>query len=344
VRILIAHPGPAFSVHDVYVGWVEALRELGQQVYAFNLDDRLAFYDSTYIQVDEQTGLFRKALTADQAIQLATNGLAASLFKLRPHLLLSISSFFADTDVLDQARRLGTRVVLLHTESPYEDDRQLVLAPHADLNLLNDPTNLDRFTQVAPTVYQPHGYRPSLHRPGPSVPEMVCDLAFVGTGYPSRRRFFEAMDLDGLDVLLGGNWQGLAEDSPIRPYVAHKTEECLDNEQAVQVYRSARIGMNLYRREAAHPELIDGWAVGPREIEMAATGLFFLREARGEGDELLPSLPTFTDPEEASKLLRWYLDHPEERQDAAMRARQAVADRTFAQHAAGLLRRLDTKE
>jgi spore maturation protein CgeB len=285
--------------------------------------------------------MFRKALTADQAIQLATNGLAAALFKLRPHVLLSISSFFADTDVLDQARRLGTRVVLVHTESPYEDDRQLLLAPHADLNLLNDPTNFDRFRQVAPTEYQPQCYRPAIHRPGPAVPGLVCDLGFVGTGFESRIRFFEAMDLDGLDVILGGNWQRLADDSPLRKHVGHDLEQCLDNTEAILLYRSARMGLNLYRREAALPELEQGWAVGPREIEMAACQLCFLRDRRGEGDELWPMLPTFDDPQDASEKLHWWLANPKARATAATAAREAIQDRTFTNAAKRLLGLLD---
>lgn len=340
MRILVAHPGPQFSVADVHTGWVEALQELGQDVRVFNLDDRLAFYDSVYLQ--HAPGVMRKALDADQAIQLATNGLAAALFKLRPHLLLSISSFFCDIDLLDQARREGTRVILLHTESPYEDGRQLDLAAHADLNLLNDPTNLDQFRQVAPTIYMPHAYRPSLHCPGPAVPEMVCDLAFVGTGFESRIRFLEAMDLDGLDVLLAGQWQRLKEDSPLRKYVAHDLEECLDNEQTVQMYRSARVGLNLYRREADRPDLLAGWSMSPREVEMAAVGLFFLRDPRPEGDEVFPMLPTFEGPEQASRQLRWWLIHSDERHRAADAAREAVAVRTFTNHARQLLGLLDT--
>lgn len=342
MRILVAHPGPQFSVADVHTGWVEALQELGQDVRVFNLDDRLAFYDSVYLE--HAPGVMRKALNADQAIQLATNGLAAALFKLRPHLLLSISSFFCDTDLLDQARREGTRVVLLHTESPYEDGRQLELAVHADLNLLNDPTNLDQFRGVAPSVYMPHAYRPALHCPGPPTPEMVCDLGFVGTGFDSRIRFLEAMDLDGLDVLLAGQWQRLKEDSPLRKYVAHDLEECLDNTETVNVYRSARVGLNLYRREADRMDLLAGWAMGPREVEMAAVGLFFLRDPRGEGDGVLPMLPTFDGPEQASRQLRWWLDHDRERDRAAQAAREAIADRSFHNHAKQLLQLLDRKE
>jgi hypothetical protein len=343
MRILIAHPGPQFSVHDVHAGWVEALRQLDQQVFVFNLDDRLCLYDSAYLQIDEKQGLFRKALTADQAIELALNGLAAALFKLRPHVLFIISGFFTDHAMLDQARRQGTRIVLLATEEPYELSRHLELAPHVDLLLVNDPTNIDQLRTLVPTEYQPHAYRPTVHCPGPALAD-VCDLAFVGTGYESRIRFFQAMDLDGLDVVLAGNWQRLTADSPLRRFVGHDLDECVDNADAVALYRATRVGLNLYRREAERPELEAGWSCGPREIEMAATGLFFLRDPRPEGDELFPMLPTFTGPEDASELLRWCLDHPEERREAAEKARLAVADRTFAHHAAGLLRRLEHKE
>ena len=113
------------------------------------------------------------------------------------------------------------------------------------------------------------------------------------------------MDLDGLDVKLGGNWMRLGAeiggaldaDSPLRKYLAHDLDECMDNTDAADLYRSAKVGLNLYRREAAQPELEQGWAMGPREIEMAACSLFFLRDQRGEGDEVLRMLPTFDGPD-----------------------------------------------
>jgi hypothetical protein len=52
-------------------------------------------------------------------------------------------------------------------------------------------------------------------------------------------------------------------------------------------------------------------------------------------------LPTFTSPEEASDLLRWWLAHEDEREVVARKAREAVVDRTFTNNAAGLLRLLD---
>lgn len=339
MRFLVAHPGPQFSVADVYAGWVEALRELGNHVIEYNLAERLTFYDSALIEISPR--MMRKAVTADQAIQLAVNGIYSSLYKTRPDVLIAVSAFFITPEMLDLARSYGTKVVLLHTESPYEDDRQLKLAAHADLNLLNDPMNIEQFAALAPTRYLPHAYRPAIHHPGQASDDLVSDLAFVGTGYVSRIGFLEAMDLDGLDVLLAGNWQHLREASPLRKHVAHDIDECLDNTKTADVYRSARVGLNLYRREAAAEHLAAGLAMGPREVEMAACGLFFLRDPRPESDEVLSMLPTFASPEEASEQLRYWLARPDERRELAAKAREAVADRTFTTHAAALLRLLE---
>jgi hypothetical protein len=52
-------------------------------------------------------------------------------------------------------------------------------------------------------------------------------------------------------------------------------------------------------------------------------------------------LPTFASAGEASQLLRWWLARDDVRDEAARQARRAVADRTFRNHAAALLRMLD---
>jgi hypothetical protein len=333
------HPAPAFSVADVSAGWVEALRAAGQHVLEYDLGARVTFYSSAMRQAGE--GTFMRYLTAEQAHELAVNGIYAALFKARPDVLMVVSGFFIPPEVLDRAKRSGARVVLVHTEQPYEQDRQLTLAPFADLNLVDDMVGIENYQAIGPTAYVPKAYRPSVHCPGPSVPELECDLAFVGTGYRSRVEFFEAMDLSGLDVLLAGNWQELAEDSSVRPFLVSTPEDCLENERTVEVYRSAKVGLNLYRREAQRPELSAGWSMGPREVEMAAIGLPFARDPRGEGDEVLPMLPTFADPGEASQIVRWFLDHDAEREKASLAIREAVAWRTFDHHAAVLLHLLE---
>jgi len=314
------------------------LRELGQDVHTYSLDERLTFFGSVLMETDEP-GKFKRAVTPAQSYDMAIEGLYATLYQTWPDVLLIVSGFFVPPKLLDRARRTRTRVVVLHTESPYEDERQLKLAPYADLNLVNDPINIDRYPKG--TRYLPHAYRPSIHHPGPAVAELRSDFAFVGTGYPSRVGFLEQLDLDGLDVLLAGNWQLLDDDHPLRKHVAHDLGDCLDNTKTADVYRSAAVGMNLYRRESERPGLAAGYAIGPREVELAATGCFFLRDPRQESDAVFPMLPSFTSPDEASDLLRYWLNRPAERQRLATLAREAIADRTFTNSAKSLLRLLD---
>lgn len=327
-------------MHDLYVGWMEAFRELDVKVIPFNTDERLQFYDGAYFNTAK--GQFKKALTQEQSVEMAMNGLNATLFKVVPDVLMVISGFLIPAEILDHARRYGTKVVVVHTEEPYEHAREVELAQHADINLINDPVNLADFP--AGTYYQPHCYRPAIHRPGQVDPDLACDLAFVGTGFESRVALFEAMCELGLtdhDVALAGNWQRLAADSPLRKFLAHDPQECVDNSAATQLYRSAKVGINLYRREHDAGDDAAGWALGPREVEMAATGLAFLRDPRGEGDALFPHHLRFTTAAEALDRLRWWLQRPDLRETAARAGRAAVRDRTFTQAAVRLLRHIE---
>jgi spore maturation protein CgeB len=227
----------------------------------------------------------------------------------------------------------------------YQDDEQLIRAVFADVNILNDPLNISRYTELDGTAaYLPHCYRPGIHYPrrGPAVPELASDLCFIGTAFASRIQFFEQMDLDGIDVLLGGQcWGDTAEDSKLRGYLGHSIDQCVDNHVAASHYRHAKMGINFYRRESEESHKGEGWACGPREIEMAACGLPFLRDPRPESDELFPMLPSFSSPEDASEQLRWWLAHGPEREKAASLAREAVADRTFENNARLLLKMID---
>lgn len=335
MKVLAVEPGPHFSVADVHHGLVGGFRQLGVQVASLNLGERLDFYANARMKRGRR---YRRAFSDEAAVHLASQSVLAACYQMQPDVVLFTSGFFIPLDLLDLIRSRGSRVVLWHTESPYEDDRQVERAEHADLNVLNDPTNLDRYP--AGTYYQPHSYDPDRHCPGPAKPGFGSEFCFVGTGYPSRIQWLEAVDFTGVDVALAGNWQGLAEGSPLRKYLAHDITVCCDNSETVDLYRSTKVSLNLYRREANDDGLVDGWAMGPREVELAATGTFFLRHPRGEGDELLPMLPTVTDPAELGLALRWWLAHEDERVTAALAARAAVADRTFARAAGHLLRRL----
>lgn len=329
-RVLVVAPGPHFSVEDVCAGWVEGLTAVGADVVRFNLDDRLGFYAS-----------HPKVANAQAAAALAAQGLEVAAYRHWPHVVLIVSGFYVPRATYELLRARGHRVVLHVTEAPYEDDRHAAKSAHADLTLVNDRASLDRYQQWGAAKYQPHCWRTSTHTPGPARPELVCDFGFVGTGYPSRVRFLREVQWPTSDVLIGGNWRD--GDWPPEPWMAHPRDACMDNMDTVDLYRSARVGANLYRVEASSGDA-DGWSVGPREVEMAAVGLPFLRQPREEGDALFPDHPSFDDPEGFAEGLRYLLKDEGRRRRIALAGRAAVADRTFTNAAKALLTALDQQE
>ena len=329
MRVLMVEPGPAFSVADVFRGVGNGLRANGATVAEFNLGDRLSFYTAAHID-----GV--PAFEYEAACVMAAQSIRAAAWDYGPDVVVIVSSFFVPPQTFVSLRNRGVHVVLWLTESPYEDERQIPMARYADTVIVNDPTNLDAFRRQNPrTFYVPHSYDPAVHHDRDRSD--VHPFCFVGTGYPSRIEFLEGADLPTGSVL-AGNWQKVDDESPLLPLLAHERGVCVDNADAAGLYRSSACSFNLYRKEAMSPDLVDGWAMGPREVELAATATFFAREPRGEGDELFPHLPKVTTPHELGDVIRWATANPWGRVDAARRAQAAVADRTFEKHTADVLR------
>jgi spore maturation protein CgeB len=332
----------------------------------YNTNDRLVYYGSTALP--DQTSptcptckqkTFKSPWTNEQQPrQMALKGLFETCFVFWPEVVFFVSAFFFEETTFKMLKARDMKLVMLHTESPYQDREQVGRGQYADLNLLNDPTNLQAFKDLGPAAaYMPHAYDSDIHFPPlmreyytqPGVKDGLiryervepyeCDLSFIGTGFKSRRDFFGKMDFSGLTVALGGGGWGDAAEEPenvhILDWLGHDPQHCVDNEEGARIYRLSKVGINKYREESEEAHKGEGWAMGPREVEMAACELFFLRDPRPEGDEIFEGiLPTFSGPDEASDLARYWAAHDSLREDRARRARAAIQDRTFDNHAA----------
>lgn len=351
-RILIVHPGPDFSVADVYRGWIKSMKKLGHQIMTYNTNERLTFYGEAVFQdrgtkpCEHGYGPVRKAIPDPEMIaQMATKGLFEACYTFWPEVIFFISAFFTTGQTLNILRSRGHKIVMLHTESPYQDDEQMLRGAFASLNLLNDPTNIEKWAEIAPVAYVPHSYDSDVHFPLANANKTI-DFSFVGTSFISRLKFFSEMNFEGIDTVFGGNgWDTVPpEYQHLWRYLGHRVDECVDNTETANIYRQTKVGFNLYRREGEAQHQGEGWAMGPREVEMAACGLFFIRDPRPESDEVFGMLPTFSSPGEAEELIRYYVAHDEEREDLAAEALYAVQDRTFdsqCEAVAGLMEKLD---
>lgn len=340
MRIVTVDPGVDFSVMDVHRGLVKGLRQLGVTVANFATSDRLASLTQSKMHLPDGTvrPTFEKW---EDTVNIANEMLRGFIWTAMPDLVVITSGFFVNDVTLAVCRARGIPTVAVLTEQPYELSRELWLAGQVDHVAMNDPTYRLNFEQRCSNVwYRPHAYDPDLHHQRGRTDEF--DAVWIGTSYRSRTDFLAAVDWpEGADVRLGGNWQELDEGSPLRRFLIDpdNDESCIDNDDTADWYRRAAMSWNTYRKEAEESHLAEGWAMGPREVELAACGTFFARESRPEGDELFPMLPIIDTPAELGDVLHWSMTHPDQRRDAAMKAAEAVADRTFAASAADLLAR-----
>ncbi len=341
MKVLVVHPGPHYSVADVHTGLVQGLRANGCEVGVLNLDDRLDFYAAAHVALED--GTMRKAFNSEAAIDMAAKGLEIVCYEWWPDVVIVVSGFFIPPKVWGILARRPHRTVYWATESPYEDDRQARPGRYADVVILNDPTNLEQYRAEINrnTHFFPHSYDPAIHHPGTPTKWLESDFAFVGTGFPSRIEWLERVDWSGIKAVIGGHWRDIADDSPLKPLLLHRLGECMDNVTTANVYRSTKASLNLYRKEHSDDAHAHGWAMGPREVELAACGTFYFRESRGEGDDLFPAHPIVHSPEDFADQLRWWLSHDKQRSAAVQQALDAVADRTFTNTTARLLRVLD---
>lgn len=342
-RILVVDPGVDFSTMDVHRGIVKGLRACGATVGEFSLTDRLTAFSRAKV-TDDDAGETRPMFPEfKMTVAVSNEMLRGAIWSLSPDLVVVISGHFVNDLTLRVCRARNMPVCAVMTEQPYELGRELRLAEQVDHVAVNDPTNIDRFRERCGSVfYRAHAYDPDVHHPNGRTDDMGA--VWVGTGYRSRIDWLERSHPswpDGFDVHLGGNWQELADDSPLRAHLMDQDdlESCVDNADVAALYRRARMTWNTYRRESEAGVHFAGRSCGPREIEAAASGCFFARERRPESDELFPMLPTIDDPAELGEVMAWVRDHDDERREAAMKAAEAVADRTFAASAADLLAR-----
>jgi hypothetical protein len=310
---------------------------------SYNTNDRLSFYgharlpDHSQPECEHGNLVTRQAVPTNEGIMtLAMDGLYKELYVFWPDVIFFVSGFYMTAPMLQVMRTRRHKIVILHTESPYQDDEQMVRGQFADLNLLNDPVNIAAWRDMdIPVAYMPHAYDPDIHYLA-AKRNYEADFAFIGTMFKSRAEFFSKMDFTGLHVAFGGaGWDTGLDDypellKPLLKYLEHPVGHCVDNGETARMYRLAKCGINFYRRESEDSQQGKGWAMGPREVEMAACGLFFLRDPRPESDEVFGKcLPAFGSAGEASQELRYWAGNDALREHRARQAYERIASRTF---------------
>lgn len=318
LRILFVRPVMDFSVSDVARGYERALGAAGHTVIPYDLGLRYA-YHVRGIGPDRETQVANVSKMASETILIEAMYANVDLVMIVSALVVHPNAVW----LLKQAR---IPVVVLHTESPYEDEKQAEWSSVYDkaIAATHERTSAEKYGWL----YLPHAYDPAIHQPGDAVQKDI-DVVFVGTGWPERIALFEAVDWTGIDFRVYGLWPMLSATSPLRRYYI---EGCVKNEETVALYRRAKVCINLHRHGDGAVSL------NPRAYELAAVGSCCVTDVRKDGVDLFgPSMPTFSTAEELSGHVRGLLNDAGARQWCADEARRRVENETFATRVAALM-------
>ncbi len=346
-RLLVVHPGASWSTHDVYVGLVRALLAQGHEIVAYPLDVRI-MRASKWLDVCRADAAavgreMPEPSGADIVFEASADIVNRAAYAEVDGVLL-ISSMYTPLQTLKALRWAHCPIGLLLTESPYDDEQQVKWAAEADVVWTNERTSVATFAAVNPqSYYLPAAYAPEIHtsEPQPGDDDVDAhDVVFVGTGFPERVALLEAVDWTGINLGLYGNWEGLPDASPLRPFVRGGVT---DNATTAALYRRAKIGLNLYRTskgvELGHGHITAGQAesLNPRAYEMAACGCLAISTFRMETVDVFATGLTFHAAAELAATIRLYLSLPIERNRIEMRDMESVHPHTFAARAGQLM-------
>lgn len=317
----------------------EALRDLGHIVEVFEAP---AFHGAFGALKGLKVTADRLEHLENSFLQVVSQAILAKVETFEPDLVLCLAQAPMSRQALKRLRRDGVATAMWFVEDFRVFTYWRAFAPYYDFfaviqrePLLGELAGLG----VDGALYLPLAALPDFHRPVQLSPieqrRYGADVAFLGAGYPNRRVAFRR--LTHLDFRIWGTeWEG---DAVLARHVQQNGAR-VSPEDAVKIYNATRINLNLHSSVQAQTLVTGGDFVNPRTFELAAIGAFQLVDHRGLMDELFApdELATFGDMDELLERIGHFLDHPDEREAFAARARARVLrDHTYQQRMHTLL-------
>lgn len=339
-KVLVVHPGSAWSTHDVHVGVVEGLQQNGVYVAEWRLDGRISMAHNWLHSLWRQKLKHRdgkewvKPTQAD-VVHHATVGLIERAIELHITDVLIVTAMFLPVERIQLMKQAGLNVWLLCTETPYHMDDETKLAAACNGVFINDRAAIDAFTAVQPrTAYLRHAYREGIHDVPASQP-VNADVFFCGTLFPERIQWLNSVDWAGIDFHLYARTQDIPRRSRLRRFLKGGITP---NAEVVKLAQQSKVSLNLFRQSSVHAE-----SLNPRCYELTAAGACVLSTDRAEWREIFGDAALIAStPEETSKLLRELLSNNEYRVQIASAQRKLISGNHWTNRARELVTTINT--
>jgi len=263
----------------------------------------------------------------------ADDRLLAAVVKFKPHLILVTQAKTITPTVINRLRKVSsdTLIVCHFQDNPFFYDPPFKIIPYYDHFFVKDTYVLNETKKLGfdNVSYLPQACAPQIHRSVPDITDAErefygSDLAFVGSMYPYRARILEALKDYDLKIWGSGFHGDIPADSFV--YSKHQGRWVVGREKSI-VFTTSKININTQNYQN------DIFGVSSKVFQIAAAGGFQLIDYKPDLEDLFEigsEIAVFRSRDELVELVDYYLDHPEERQVMAQRARQrALSEHTF---------------
>lgn len=309
-----------------------ALKNMGHEVEFLDF----SAYKDAYFKIDHITrdNDHRRALK-DIYINFLGEAAMAKASSFMPELIIAIAQSPLTPNIIQRLKGGGASVAFWFVE----DFRTLLywkdVAPYYDYFFaIQRGDFFDELKKIGAKNYHylPQACSPDIHKKITLTEDdkklYSSDISFMGAGYYNRRVFFQGlMDFDF--KIWGTEWDYL---SPLARCI-QKNGERLSPDEYVKIYNASKINLNLH--SSSYHEGVDpsGDFVNPRVFELASCGAFQLVDYRTELDNLFKvdeEIICYRDLRELRERIKFYLEHPEEREKISENARiKALKFHTF---------------
>ncbi len=143
------------------------------------------------------------------------------------------------------------------------------------------------------------------------------EVLFVGSAYYGVRKAVLYASRTGLDIdVYGKYWEKYFEDNPkIKEYYKGSY---IDNNELHKYYSSAKIVLNDHREDMENDDFVSN-----RIYDVTASGGFLISDYLPSIEKIYQdSIPMYKNEQELAQLVKYYLEHPEEREAKAKKAHE----------------------
>jgi spore maturation protein CgeB len=278
--------------------------------------DLISFDDSSYVLPGRVRDRFPGLQKWD--LQRLNKSLVQVVKQKKPDMCLIVGGHSILPKTVSEIKKMGIPISLWTTDAPVNFQNIREAAPFYDFLFCAGTEALDIFREQGLTnsLWLPFGCDPNLHKPialnADDQKQYAKDVVFVGSFYHNRAKILESVADLNIGVW-GPYWSKLEKSSPLK---SKAVSIKMNYDQWVKIFNAAKINIVIHYQDGKVP----CHQASPKLFESMACGCFVLTDRQKDAQVLFKDkehLVFFDNENDLRSKIKYYLDHPGERQRIA---------------------------